>query len=131
MQADKSVTLNEQVALKERQTNQARQKARDAERATRKVPNEKIYDLTVENAAQSGLPVPESLTTTNYTGMTNGVVFSIDTDSANYFETNAAAKNLKAEVKTLPTDPTLDETENILQDYISLMKKNDVLIANH
>jgi carboxyl-terminal processing protease len=131
LQADKSATLNEHDAVRERQTNLARQKMRDAERAARKVPNEKIYDITVENADQSGLPAPESLTTTNYTATTNGVTFSVDSDFTNYFGTNAIAKKLKTEVKTLSSDPTLNETENILEDYISLMKKNDVLIANH
>jgi carboxyl-terminal processing protease len=135
LQADKSVTLNERDALKERQANQSRQKARDAERAARKIPAMKIYDLTVENADQHGLPMPESLTTTNYSATTNGVTFSVDSDFANHFGTNAAAKNskpeIKTEVKTLPPDPTLNETENILEDYISLLSANRPLLANH
>src|SRR5665213_425615 len=135
LQANETATLNEHEALTERQTNEARQKARDKERSARKAPDEKIYDITVENAGESSLPAPEALTTTNYIATPNGIAFNVDSDFSNYFETNAASKNLKAkiktEVKTLPPDAMLEETENILEDYISLMKKSDTLIANH
>jgi hypothetical protein len=33
--------------------------------------------------------------------------------------------------KTQPVDPTLDEAEHILEDYISLLSKNGALIADH
>jgi carboxyl-terminal processing protease len=129
LQADRTATLNEREALKEREKISAENKARDAERAARKAPEEKIYDITVENAEQPGLPAPEPLMTTNYFATTNGVTFSVD---SNFFGTNAAAKsNLKTEVKTLPPDPTLNETKNILEDYISLLSKNSTLIVNH
>jgi carboxyl-terminal processing protease len=126
MQADNTVTLNERDALRERQTNEARQKVRDAERAARKPANEKIYDITVENSIQPGLPPPEALTTTN------DVTDSFDSNSANNFGTNAAAMmtSRKTGVKTLPPDPTLNETENILEAYISLLSSNRMLIAN-
>src|SRR5439155_6120478 len=45
MQADKTVSLNEQAALKERQKNAEKSKARDTERAARTVPAEKVYDI--------------------------------------------------------------------------------------
>jgi carboxyl-terminal processing protease len=141
MQADNTATLNERDALKERQTSEARQKARDAERAARKPANEKIYEITVENSHQPGLPPPDALTTTN------GVTDTFGSNFTNYLGTNAAAritsqntevkkvagavlKSRKAEVKTLPSDPTLNETENILEEYISLLSSNRMLIAN-
>jgi carboxyl-terminal processing protease len=133
IQADKTVTLNEREELKRREEIEVRQKARDAERAARKIPNEKIYEITVENSGLPGLPAPEPLTTTNYFVTTNGVALNVASDFTNYFGTNAAAMTTskKDEVKTLPTDPTLDETERILEDYISLMTKSAVMIANH
>jgi hypothetical protein len=56
--SNKSITLNEHDAIKERQTNQARQKARDAERAARNPLNVKIYNISLADADKSGLPAP-------------------------------------------------------------------------
>jgi len=115
LQADKTMTLNESEALKERKDNQARNKARDDERAARKSPDEKIYDLTLENIGQSELPAP--------LGQTN-VVSSVD--STNAVKTTTVENNWQP-----PLDPMLNETENILEDYISLLPPNQQLIANH
>ncbi|HTY86985.1 MAG TPA: carboxy terminal-processing peptidase, partial [Candidatus Acidoferrum sp.] len=54
-QSDKTASLNEHKRLEERQENDARQKARDAERAARKAPDVKIYNLTVKLAGEPGL----------------------------------------------------------------------------
>jgi len=137
LQADKTVTLNEREELRQREEITARQKARDKEYAARKAPDENIYDITVENAGQPGLPPPEALTTTN------GVTDNFDSNSTNDFGTNAAiiTTSSKAGVeketspfsfmpqKTLPTDPTLNETEHILESYISLLSAGHTLIA--
>jgi hypothetical protein len=64
MQADKTASLNERERLKELQEADARQKARDQERAARKAPDVKIYELTVENADEPGLPPPLGETNT-------------------------------------------------------------------
>ena len=107
-------TLNEHEALKEREKIAAQNKARDEEREARKMPGEKIYELTVENCDQPGLP--PLLAQTN--------------EVATAGMTNAATAD--AGEKTLPQiDPTLDETENILEDYVSLLSKSNILIANH
>ena len=53
LQADKTVSLNEQEQLKQAQQNALRQKTRDAERNQRKAPNEKIYEITLENVNQA------------------------------------------------------------------------------
>jgi carboxyl-terminal processing protease len=114
LQIDKSATLNEHEALEERQTNQARQKARDAERDARKSPHITIYEITPENADQPGLPTP--------TMQTNEIAAATSTN-------NTPAT---AEKKSPPSiDPMLGETENILEDFISLSSKNATLIANH
>ena len=115
LQIDKSATLNEREALEERQTNQARQKARDAERAARKSPDMTIYEITPENADHPGLPTP--------TIQTNETTVATSTNSM----------SATAEKKSPPSiiDPMLGETENILEDYISLLSKNTTLIANH
>jgi carboxyl-terminal processing protease len=101
MEADKTVTLNEREQIKEREANQARQKTRDHERQARKAMDEKIYDITVENAGQPGLPACE----------TNVVDYA------------------KAGEATLDEAARLKETENILEDYISLLSAGHSMIA--
>jgi carboxyl-terminal processing protease len=130
LQADKTASLNEHVELVKRQEIDARQKAQDREIAARKAPDEKIYDFTLENLNQPGLPSPEPLTTTNYVTLTNAVVIQANSET-NHLGTNAVTNaSSKAVVKTLPPDPLLDETEKILEDYISLSSSNQTLIAN-
>jgi carboxyl-terminal processing protease len=65
LQADKTATLNEPEAIKQRQADDARMKARAAERAVRPLPDEKIYNITVENSELPGLPAPEPMIVTN------------------------------------------------------------------
>jgi carboxyl-terminal processing protease len=118
LQADKTASLNERERLKERQEADARQKARDQERAARKAPDVKIYELTVAKAGEPGLP--PSLQKTN-TVTANGL-------PAGTNSTQTAAS--KAADAPKPPDPMLDETERILEDYILLLSPNQMLIAN-
>jgi carboxyl-terminal processing protease len=101
-QDKKTATLNEQEALKERKENAVRKTARDKELAGLETPREKIYELTVENAGEPGLPTP-------------------------LVETNSPANISEGR---LDDDARLHETERILEDYISLLQKNAGLIAN-
>jgi carboxyl-terminal processing protease len=119
-QADKSVSLNERAQIKERETNQARQKARDQEREARKASGMNIYELTVKNSELPGLPEPLGLT-----------------NSDNSLEMNQKPSSIAVKVATTTTkaksqpqlDPTLGETANILEDYISALFANRTLIA--
>jgi carboxyl-terminal processing protease len=114
LDADDVATLNEREALKEREKFAAQNKAREAERDTRKAPDEKIYELTVENCDQPGLPP--------LLGQTNEVAAAGATNMV----------SATSEKKSPPQiDPMLDETENILEDYVSLLSKSNMLIANH
>jgi carboxyl-terminal processing protease len=128
MQLDKTSTLNERDAIKERQTNQARQKARDAERDARPLPDETIYDLTVENSDQKGLPAPLL-----FTNSTQKIIASSSATIPRPTAMNSSPDvSTPDEIKSSPQiDPTLDEAERILQDYISLLAKGNTLIANH
>jgi hypothetical protein len=111
---DKTATLNEREALKEREKAAAQNKARDEERAARKAPDEKIYELTVEDCEQPGLPpLP---------GQTNGVAAAGSTN---------AVTTVTGKKPPPPNDPILYETENILEDYVALLSQSNVLIANH
>jgi carboxyl-terminal processing protease len=118
LQADKTASLNERERLKERQEADARQKARDQERAARKAADVKIYELTVKKAGEPGLPSPVA--------ETNTVAANSLPTGTNSTQT-AASKVADA---PKPPDPMLDETERILEDYISLLSSNQMLIAN-
>ena len=127
LQADKTVTLNEHEAISERETNTLRAEARDKERNTRPAPDVKIYDLTVENADESGLPAP--------LGSTNDVAAATSgglSQTNSLTSTNSVAAAATPKKFTPPLDPTLDETERIMLDYISLMHKtkDNTQIAN-
>ena len=102
LQAGDVAPLNERDALKEREKFAAQNKAREAERDARKAPDEKIYELAV--------------------GQTNEVTAAGATNTV----TGAAGKKSPPQI-----DPMLDETENILVDYVSLLSKSNILIANH
>lgn len=134
LQVEKSATLNERQAVKERQTNNARQKSRDKEREARALPAVKIYELTVGNSGTNGLPAPAPLM------VTNSPQASVEADLNNVNDTNtlkiiamqtnnAIGAGSTTNSTTKPTlvksplllDPTLNETENILEDYISML----------
>lgn len=57
-QADKTVSLNEQARLKEKEQNEARDKTRNKERRTRKPVEETVYELPLKLAVKPGLPPP-------------------------------------------------------------------------
>ena len=143
LQADKSVTLNEQTMLKEHKKNTDQRNARDAERAVRALPDEMIYTNTVEDIASSGLPAPLALTTTNANVLLiatneNGSVRMVTTNNDVFTgvlltaRTHMPASHLRfgdVITKTQPVDPMLEETVNILQDYISLLAAPRTLVA--
>jgi carboxyl-terminal processing protease len=116
LQADRTFSLNEREEIKERLANQARQTARDKEREARKNLGITVYELTVENADKPGLPEPIGSKASNRAALSDG--------EAGDVKQAEAATTLSANV-----DPMLTETENILEDYISAMNVNRVLIA--
>jgi carboxyl-terminal processing protease len=122
LQADKTASLNERERLKERQEADARQKARDQERAARKAPDVKIYELTVAKAGEPGLPPPLQKTNT----------VTANKFAAGPLPTPAGSTTVTAVPEPNPpaVDPMLDETERILEDYISLLSSKQILIAN-
>ena len=147
-QADKTTSLNEREQIKERQTNQARQKARDKEREARNGTGMKTYEITVKNSELPGLPEPVSYTNASTASVSRhhaaGVSYAYDGDFKSFFQTNAAVAKSNKVATTIstngvpeavdkksppPVDPTLDEAEYILQDYIKLMNANRNLIA--
>jgi carboxyl-terminal processing protease len=114
LQADKTASLNEREHLKELQ------EADD--RAARSAPDVKIYELTVAKAGEPGLPPP--LQKTN-TVTANGLPAGTNSTQA-----GGGGGRTSTTFANPVVDPMLDETERILEDYISLLSSNQMLIAN-
>ena len=135
LQADKTASLNEQEALNQAEQNALRQKARDAERAQRKAPNEKIYEITLEDVNKRGLPpllwpTNTVAVATNRALLRAGTVNRLAAPNALPATPGPAAAGLN---NPATADPLLYETEQILEDYVSLMKTNETrpVIASH
>jgi carboxyl-terminal processing protease len=111
--ADKTVSLNEEERLKEKQENDARLKARKEERKARGESKEKFYELTLKDADKAGLPEP-------------GIRKKPDDDEltakakpADSLDADPDAPS-EPEDNTPAVDATLDETRRILVDFIGL-----------
>lgn len=129
-QADKTLSLNEKVRLKEKSEEEARQKAREKERKARQESDEKVYEITLKNAVLPGLPAPvqktnnvakvqESGTSTNALAEVPGKTKSQDIISA-------PGEDELDEEAAPAVDVTLQETEKILADYIALLRGREV-----
>jgi carboxyl-terminal processing protease len=129
-QAEKTVSLNEQERLREREEARARQKAREDERRARPAPNWKIYEITLKQAEQPGLPPP--------LGSTNTLAAATRTSGAGGDAHSLAANTLTAtgpdeasdETKPPQVDPILEEAERILLDYIELLRRKNEVAAH-
>ena len=134
-QADKTISLQEQQRLKEKDEAEARQKARDKERLARKDPDRKIYELALKQLDLPGLPPPVEKTNTaakSFAGKTSG--FGVSTNSASV--TPKLPTPLEGlldedeEDRPPAVDATLEEAERILVDYISLLSQKSLLTVN-
>jgi carboxyl-terminal processing protease len=129
LQTDKTASLNEGEELKRAEQNALRQKERDAERAKRKAPDEQIYEITVENSSKSGLP-PMLWPTNMVSAPTNPATAKVKTETAPSRMVNrsglpnVAFAPATASTNAPPTDPWLEETQHILEDYVSPMNTN-------
>jgi carboxyl-terminal processing protease len=136
-QADKTVSLNEQVRLKEKEEIDARVKARDKERLARQEPSEKTYEITLKLAQQSGLPAPMAKTNSPVAKASSGKSPLVAVAGTN--STVAAAKEAPSsspalegdldEDKPPAVDAALIESEHILMDYVSLWPKGNLATA--
>ena len=164
-QALNSVTLNEKQRIKEWEEEDARQRARDKERLARQDPEPVVYEVTLKDVKQPGLPPPVSKTNSvsstktgpNVHGVKTFVVLD-DKKLTTYFPSNelnglqapsAVLTNLvigeslggtaqpvpktpalpldEADEETPPlVDATLEETERILVDYVTLLSNKGI-----
>ncbi len=110
--ADRSVSLNEANRRREKEENEARRKARLTERKARPAPSETLYEITLKNAGQEGLPDPfdpNKPKSEEEQALSARTITDPDPD-----ETEAEDE------KTPAVDVALEETKRILLDLITL-----------
>lgn len=107
-QALNSISLNEKQRVKEWEEEDARQRARDKERLARKTPEPTVYELTLKQVNQPGLPPP--VAKTNAVAKVDGAPVPVGEE---------------AEIDETPpvVDAPLEETERILVDYVNLLAR--------
>jgi carboxyl-terminal processing protease len=133
LQADKTFSLNERKRLKEQEEAEARQKARDKERLARKDPPEKVYQLTLKEAALPGLPPPVTKTNTallklsapSGSGLSGAGTNAVVAATA----TAPPAEGSDEAEKPAAPDAPLAEAEHILVDYLSVLPKGNLVTA--
>jgi carboxyl-terminal processing protease len=139
VQSQKTETLNERKAWDEKQQQDAERNARQKEIDARKLPNSTVYEITVDDTFKPGLPAPIQWETAAES--TNTMTVTLDTNALNGFaahsstvsatvSTNAVSDNEPVK-RVWEPDPMLDESERILQDYISLWSPDRNDLASH
>lgn len=108
LMAEKSVSLNEAVRVKEKQEAQARADARKKDLLARTEPKVKVYDITLALADKPGLPAPTPWKTQKTKPKPTPTA---DPDAEE-----------SADDPALPSiDITLNEAQRIMMDYIGLL----------
>lgn len=141
--AEKSVSLNEAQRVKEKNEADARSKARKKELSSRPEPPWKIYDITLKNVAESGLPSPtvktnqlkkaevdqKGLDKQKTSGVKKKANGASPVDSVNPHSATATDEESDeaAEDAVTPVDITMEETKRILTDYVYLSMRNPTL----
>ncbi|MGO8678692.1 MAG: carboxy terminal-processing peptidase [Limisphaerales bacterium] len=136
LEADKSISLNENQRLKQKEEDDAREKSRENERLARKPSPEIVHELTLKQVDQPGLPPPLEKTNSvakllgrkdlnSSPGVTNASVATqprarlLDDDLQDALD----------EEKPPAVDAALEETEHILVDYLSVLPKTGFLTS--
>jgi len=111
-QASNAVSLNEKQRIKEWEEEDTRQRTRDKERLARKATPPTVYELMLKQVDLPGLPEPVA--------KTNAVVAKVEGASDD--------DELGTETPP-PIDAALEETQQIMMDYIKLMSVKGVARA--
>ncbi len=113
--AENKVSLNEKVRRAELDEDKARKEKRTAERAKLKVPEDKVYSVTLDNAAEPELQLKKEKKTAKETAVKKG-------DEAKPDEAADDDGELAAEDSAAKIDPIRSESINILKDLIELSR---------
>lgn len=112
--ADKSVSLNEKQRLMEKFENDERDRDRKTERKKRKESAEKIYEITLKNVEQPGLPAPAAKTNEVSAALSS----SLETGTG-----DDGTELLHGGEDKPAVDVTMEEAKRILEDYVDLIRK--------
>jgi carboxyl-terminal processing protease len=128
--ADRSVSLNYQQRLNEKEEAAAKQKARQAELLARAESGEKVYEITLKHVDEPGLPEPVSK---SQQLARSGRPFGAAVDHPDVAQSEPARSEdgnqeageelLDGEPKAPSVDVTLSEAKRIMADLISLWPK--------
>lgn len=110
--ADNKISLNEKVRRAELAEDKARKERRTAERAKRKLPDQKVYQVTLDNASK-----PELQLATNEK---RSVITAESAEDAE--DIIAKAEDEEKDDKNPRVDPVRNETLNVLSDLIELAR---------
>ena len=130
VQADKTISLNEQTRLKEKDEADARQKAREQERLARKETSEKVYEITLKNVSLPGLPPPVAKTNNLAKVIIQGSVGTNESASAGSAVPAKPNEAGEDEDKAPAVDATMNEAQHILVDYLELLSKRGQVAGN-
>lgn len=117
---DKSVSLNEQLRLKEKQEAELREKQRQQVRLARIQPEQTVYEITLKLADQPGLPPPIPKTNSFAS-----VKDRTGTQTTSSLTNSTSSITVTASTNTLQGQPTLAALTNTTQTASSGHAKND------
>ncbi len=131
-QADKTVSLNEKVRLKELDELDAREKIREEERLARKAAGPVTYEIKLADVDKPGLPPPVGQTNATSTITATTIAPATATNSTSVAASEIAEPGepetqLDEEVWRRKT--ALEEAEHILADYVTLFQQKGPVIV--
>lgn len=141
LQSEKTESLNEKKEWDEKEKLDKENKAREKEIASRRLPKETIYEITVADTSKPGLPLPIKLIKPEISP--DLIASKLNNNSANSVvsltvpgnpinaKMAANIRNIYSATNTWEPDPMLDETERILQGYIAEWPSEKGAIASH
>ncbi len=120
--ADRSVSLNERIRLREMSEAETRNKAREKERKDRHDKEEIVYDITLKDVMKDGLPEPAKHKEEAKKEVAKDATAAND-DGAEAEEGEQTTKG--------GIDSELKEAKRILVDYISLLSSESAIAATN
>jgi carboxyl-terminal processing protease len=137
IKAEKSISLNEEVRLKEKKEADERAKARKKELASRPEPPWKVYDISLKQARMPGLPEPTVRTNTTKSASSQPAILNKESDKDDVKKPAGQEVANAVDEDSAETDPdvtapdiTLEETKRILLDYIEMSTKGRGVALN-
>lgn len=125
VQADKSISLNEKQRIKEKEEIEARQKARDNERKQRAETKEKVYEISLAQAALPGLPPPMQKTNT-VARLSSAAIATNSASVAQSTPESPLIDDPDIEDKPPAVDAVMKEAQNIMVDYLGLLPRPEI-----